>query len=134
MQLAEPGILREHRRAFAVKDPLELRRPDAVAPSTQGATGVPPVAGLHRSTAFSPVAAYRVRRSFSRRTLFSMYESNGFMSIFSFPVHFPFFANRRSRLDFGFGPFAGRSDANPPAFGAIPQHLPVVEYFIPFRL
>ena len=50
------------------------------------------------------------------------------------PVHFPFFAARRSRLDFGFGPFAGRSDANPPAFGAIPQHLPVVEYFIPFRL
>ena len=48
--------------------------------------------------------------------------------------HFPFFAARRSRLDFGFGPFAGRSDANPPAFGAIPQHLPVVEYFIPFRL
>ena len=50
------------------------------------------------------------------------------------PVHFPFFAARRSRLDFGFGPFGGRSDANPPAFGAIPQHLPVVEYFIPFRL
>ena len=50
------------------------------------------------------------------------------------PVHFPFFAARRSRLDFGFGPFAGRSDANPPAFGAIPQHLPVVEYFIPVRL
>ena len=48
--------------------------------------------------------------------------------------HFPFFANRRSRDDFGFGPFAGKSDANPPAFGAIPQHLPVVEYFIPFRL
>ena len=47
---------------------------------------------------------------------------------------FPFFAARRSRLDFGFGPFAGKSDANPPAFGAIPQHLPVVEYFIPFRL
>ena len=47
---------------------------------------------------------------------------------------FPFFAARRSRLDFGFGPFAGRSDAKPPAFGAMPQHLPVVEYFIPFRL
>ncbi len=45
-----------------------------------------------------------------------------------------FFANLRSRDDFGFGPFAGRSDANPPAFGAMPQHLPVVEYFIPFRL
>ena len=50
------------------------------------------------------------------------------------PFHFRFFAARRSRLDFGFGPFAGRSDANPPAFGAMPQHLPVVEYFIPFRL
>ena len=49
-------------------------------------------------------------------------------------THFPFFAARRSRLDFGFGPFAGRSDANPPAFGAMPQHLPVVEYFIPLRL
>ena len=49
-------------------------------------------------------------------------------------IHFPFFAARRSRLDFGFGPFAGRSDANPPAFGAMPQHLPVVEYFIPLRL
>ena len=31
--------------------------------------------------AFSPVAAYRVRTSFSRRTLFSMYESNGFIGI-----------------------------------------------------
>ena len=48
--------------------------------------------------------------------------------------YFPFFAARRSRLDFGFGPFCGRSDANPPAFGAMPQHLPLVEYFIPFRL
>ena len=48
--------------------------------------------------------------------------------------HFAFLAARRSRLDFGFGPFAGRSDANPPTFGAIPQHLPVAEYFIPFRL
>ena len=28
-QLAEPGVLREHRRAFAVQDPLELRWPDA---------------------------------------------------------------------------------------------------------
>ena len=45
-----------------------------------------------------------------------------------------FFAARRSRDDFGFGPFAGMSDANPPAFGAMPQHLPVVEYFIPLRL
>ena len=106
-----------------------------------------------------------------------MYESNGFMTIFYHiasaschvkigqtkivktaphwgdgvsPVHFPFFAARRSRLDFGFGPFGGKSDANPPAFistnrqvacvskwlqwWAIPQHLPVVEYFIPFRL
>ena len=41
---------------------------------------------------------------------------------------------RRTRLDFGFGPFGGRSEANPPAFGAMPQHLPLVEYFIPFRL
>ena len=80
-QLAELGVLREHRRAFAVEDSLELRRPDAVVPSTQGATGVPPVAGLHRGTAFSPVAAYRVRTSFSRRTLFSIYESNGFIGI-----------------------------------------------------
>ena len=31
--------------------------------------------------------------------------------------HF-FFAARRSRDDFGFGPFVGRSDANPSAFGA----------------
>ena len=50
------------------------------------------------------------------------------------PSYFPFFAARRSQLDFGFGPFCGRSDANPPAFGAMPQHLPLVEYFIPFRL
>ena len=28
-QLAQPGVLREHRGAFAVEDPLELRRPDA---------------------------------------------------------------------------------------------------------
>ena len=48
--------------------------------------------------------------------------------------YFPFFAARRSRDDFGLGPFVGRSDANPPAFGAMPQHLPVVEYFIPLRL
>ena len=80
-QLAELGVLREHRRAFAVQYPLELRRPDAVVPFTQGATGVPPVAGLHRSTAPSPVAADHVRTSFSRRTLFSMYESNGFIGI-----------------------------------------------------
>ena len=52
-QLAELCVLREHRHAFAVEDSLELRRPDAVAPSTQGATGVPPVASLQ------PVAAYR---------------------------------------------------------------------------
>jgi len=37
-------------------------------------------------------------------------------------------------LDFGFSPYVGRSEANSPAFGAIPQHLPVVEYFIPLRL
>ena len=36
---------------------------------------------------------------------------------------FSFFATRRSLLDFGFGPFSGRSDANPPA-----------EHFIPLRL
>ena len=48
--------------------------------------------------------------------------------------HFRFFASLRSSDDFGFGPFAGKSEANPPAFGAMPQHLPVVEYFIPFRL
>ena len=49
---------------------------------------------------------------------------------------FPFFAARRSRLDFGFGPFApGTEHPAPGTFtGAIPQHLPVVEYFIPFRL
>ena len=92
-----------------------------------------------------------------------MYESNGFMTIFYHiasaschvkigqtkivktaphwgdgvsPVHFPFFAARRSRLDFGFGPFApGTEHPAPGTFtGAIPQHLPVVEYFIPFRL
>ena len=28
-KVAELGVLREHRRAFAVQDPLELRRPDA---------------------------------------------------------------------------------------------------------
>ena len=54
--------------------------------------------------------------------------------IFRLIFHRPFFAARRSRDDFGFGPFAGKSDANPPACGAIPQHLPAVEYFIPFRL
>ena len=58
----------------------------------------------------------------------------GRLSVRRSPVHFPFFAARRSRLDFGLRPFVGRSDANPPAFGAMPQHLPVVEYFIPFRL
>ena len=66
--------------------PLRIRSnsvgqtPVTNAPPLTGATGVPPVAGLHRcgfprSPAFSPVAADRVRRSFSRRTLFSMYES-----------------------------------------------------------
>ena len=63
-----------------------------------------------------------------------MYESNGLVKMPFQPPHFRFFAARRSRDDFGFGPFAGRSDANSPALGAIPQHLPVVEYFIPFRL
>ena len=63
------------------------------------------------------------------------------------PVLFPFFAARRSRLDFGFGPFVGKSDANPPAFistnrqvacvskwlqwCAIPQHLPASFPMVP---
>ena len=37
--------------------------------------------GTPASTALSPATANRVRTSFSRRTLFSMYESNGFMAI-----------------------------------------------------
>ena len=48
--------------------------------------------------------------------------------------YFPFFAARRSRDDFGLGPFADLSDTNSPALGVIPQHLPVVEYFMPLRL
>ena len=54
-QLAELGILREHRGTFAVQDPLELRRPDAVIPSTQGATGVPPVVDLPETPPSRPL-------------------------------------------------------------------------------
>ena len=46
-----------------------------------GGNGRPARCGPPRNIALSPVAAYRARTSFRRRTLFSMYESNGFITI-----------------------------------------------------
>jgi len=47
--------------------------------------------------------------------------------------HFPFFAARRSRDDFGFTASRFPSSLLLLAFGR-PQHLPDVEYFMPLRL
>ena len=57
--------------------------------NSRSSSGTPASASTNRQVAcaskwcaFSPVAAYRVRKSFSRRTLFSIYESNWFMALF----------------------------------------------------